>query len=298
MAAKRRKKSSASTVIIVIIVIAVLIAAAVVFAIAYKNEAGNDSNSDDTGVNINEVANTSDDTTTLPIVTTEDTSDEVTTEPEPAEHIEISDLVSNDSADLTNGNKATFSVTAPKLTSDTYGENADKFNEIITTEIEAFKNEFAKAVADGGLPEDASPDLNIEFELTYEVYKSSEGVVSILLKKYIYLAGVHGNTIYKAVNFDLNSAQSVNMQYVVGAPEEEYTPFIKNIILSQMRNDPENPYFSTEDGVLDDTFDDTQFVITETGITVFFQEYDIAPYAAGYQTFEIPYNELIELSSY
>ena len=65
-----------------------------------------------------------------------------------------------------------------------------------------------------------------------------------------------------------------------------------------MRNSTDNMYFSTEDGVLDDCFDDTQFVITESGITVFFQEYDIAPFAAGAQMFDIPYNELIELSSY
>lgn len=295
MAARRKKKSSVSTVLIVIIVLAILVAAAVVFAIAYKNEVSD--LPDDTEA-LTDQADTSDDTTNSPVVTTDDTSDTVTAEPEPAEHIEISDITSKDSADLANGNKALFSVTAPKVVSETYGENADKFNEIISTEIESFKNDFAKEVAEGGLPEDAASTLDIEFEMTYDVYKSSEGVVSVLLKKYIHLGGVHGNTIYKAVNFDLNSAQSVDMQYVVGAPKEEYTPFIKDIILTQMRNDPEQPYFSIEDGALDETFDDTQFLISESGIIVFFQEYDIAPFVAGYRSFEIPYNELIKLSSY
>lgn len=300
--ARRRKKNSGATTVIIIIVVAILIVAAVVFAWAYKNESGvhKDTGDDtalqdsvpDTEGNVNVVTGDTEPDTS----DSSDTSDDITGEPEPEEHIEISDIVSNDSAELSNKAKATISITAPKLTSTTYAENAEVFNELISTEIESFKNEFAQTIATA-LPEDL-PSADYEYQMSYKIHKSSEGVVSVMLTKYSFTGGVHGGTVYKAINFDLNSGMRIDMQYVTGVPAEEYTPFLKSNILEKMRNNTDNMYFSTEDGVLDDCFDDTQFVITESGITVFFQEYDIAPFAAGAQMFDIPYNELIELSSY
>ena len=301
--ARRKKKNSGATAAIVIIVVAVLIAAVVVFALALRNEV-NTSGSDDTA-GINEVIeNTSNDTAgnensanvvgTADSQTT-DTTDEVTEEPAPEEHIEITDITVNDSADLPGGGKAKISITAPKVKSTTYAENTELFNEIITTEIESFKNEFAQAITAHSAEGDA--EVNYHFEMTYELKKASDGVVSVMLIKYSHLGGAHGGNAYKSVNFDLNSGMRVDLQYVTGVPSDEYAPFIKENILNKMKQNPDN-YYSVDDDVLDDCFDDSQFLVTESGIIVFFQEYDIAPYAAGLQTFEIPYNELIELSSY
>lgn len=290
--ARKKKKNTGATVVIVVIVLAVLVVAALIFAWAYKNESEINGNSDDTGVIMDDIGDLSDDTSAdSTFLTTENTDEDTTIEAEPEENIEISDLQSGDSVELSSGITANISITAPKLTSTTYGETADKFNELITTEIESFKNEFAQVMAD--------PDLSLgelEYKMTYEIYKASEGVVSILLTKIYFTGGAHEGIVYKAVNFDLNSGGSVNMQYVTGVPASEYTPFIKAKVLEQMR--AAQTYTSTEDDALDSVFKDDQFLITESGIIVFFQIYDIAPYSEGIQKFEIPYNELIELSSY
>ncbi|MBQ4054741.1 MAG: DUF3298 domain-containing protein [Clostridia bacterium] len=303
--ARRRKKNSGATTVIIIIVVAILIVAAVVFAWAYKNESGvhKDTGDDtalqdsvpDTEGNVNVVTGDTEPDTS----DSSDTSDDTTGEPEPEEHIEISDITVNENFEFSNGGTVTLSIQAPKLVSETYGENADVFNLLIATEIENLKNKYAKDIATDDTSEFlGASNNNIEYSMSYEVKKSSDAVVSVLLSVHSYTGGAHGHTVYKAVNFDLNSAKSIDMQYVTGVPAEEYTPFLKSNILEKMRNSTDNMYFSTEDGVLDDCFDDTQFVITESGITVFFQEYDIAPFAAGAQMFDIPYNELIELSSY
>lgn len=305
--ARKKKKGSAATVAIVIIVIAVLIAAVVVFALASRNEVNLQANSDDTAGADDVITNDTNDTTgndnSANVVgtadaQTSDTTDEITDDVTPEEHIEISDITANESFKYPNGGTVTLSIQAPKLVSETYGENADVFNSLIATEIESVKNEYAKAIAEEHSDDELESDKNREFTLTYEVKKSSDGVVSVLLSYHTYLGGAHGNTFYKAVNFDLNSAMSVDMQYVTGAPSEEYLPFIRNYIINKMKNEPEETYFSTEEDVITDRSIQEQFFITESGVTVFFQEYEIASFAAGVQMFEIPYNELIKLSSY
>jgi len=305
---KRKKKGSGATAAIVIIVIAVLIAAAVVFALAFRNETNSPSDPDDTAGTSDVVVNDSNDTAgnensanvvgTADSQTT-DTTDEVTEDVTPDEHIEITDITVNENFKYSNGGTVSLSIQAPKLVSETYGENADVFNSLISTEVENLKNEYAKAIATDDTSESAGENVSdLEYTMSYEVKKSSDAVVSVLLSIYSYTGGPHGATVYKAVNFDMNSAMSIDMQYVTGVPAEEYTSFIKANILEKMKKEADGTYFSTEDGALDGVFNDKQFFITESGITVFFQEYDIAPYSMGLQMFEIPYNELIELSSY
>ena len=306
--ARRKNKGSGATIAIVIIVVAVLIAAVVVFALASRNEANQPSNPDDTAGTSDAVVNDSSDTTgnenaanvvgTADSQTT-DTADEIVEDDVPEEHIEITDITVNENFKYSNGGTVTLSIQAPKLVSETYGENADVFNSLIATEVENLKNKYAKDIA----ADDTSEFLgesnnNIEYAMTYEVKKSSDAVVSVLLSIFSYTGGAHGHTVYKAVNFDLNSATSIDMQYVTGVPSEEYLPFIREYIINKMKNEPDDTYFSTDDDAISDSSIQEQFYITESGITVFFQEYEIASYASGIQKFEIPYNELIKLSTY
>lgn len=40
---------------------------------------------------------------------------------------------------------------------------------------------------------------------------------------------------------------------------------------------------------MNDTFNDDNFFTTPAGVTVFYQQYDIAPYASGIVEFTVPY---------
>ena len=306
--ARRKKKGSGATVAIVIIVVAVLIAAVVVFALASRNEANSSSSDDTAGAgevitnNTNDTNNNENENAANVVGTTDSqTTDtaEIVEDDVPEEHIEITDITVNEKHTFSNGGTVTLSIQAPKLVSETYGENADVFNSIIATEIESLKNIYAKEIATDDTSDFLGESNNrFSYSMTYEVKKSSDAVVSVLLSTHTYTGGAHGHSVYKAVNFDLNSAMSIDMQYVTGVPADDYVPFIMEYILEKMKKEPEGTYFSTEDDVLDSVFDEKQFFITESGITVFFQEYDIAAYSSGVQLFEIPYNELIKLSSY
>jgi len=129
---KRKKKGSGATAAIVIIVIAVLIAAAVVFALAFRNETNSPSDPDDTAGTSDVVVNDSNDTAgnensanvvgTADSQTT-DTTDEVTEDVTPDEHIEITDITVNENFKYSNGGTVSLSIQAPKLVSETYGEN-------------------------------------------------------------------------------------------------------------------------------------------------------------------------------
>ena len=53
-----------------------------------------------------------------------------------------------------------------------------------------------------------------------------------------------------------------------------------------------------ESKLLDEAFDETHFYITSNGITVYFNEYDIAPSAEGVPTFDLSYADLAQLMAY
>ena len=197
------------------------------------------------------------------------------------------------SAELPDGNSITLDVDAPKMTSDSYGENVSKFNSLISTEVEEVKNKYAQIIAN---PEENGGE-DITISMTFDVFKNDSGIVSVLLKENDYLGGAHEEIVYKAINYELNGGNVLTLGDILVVDKETYVPFIKSFVLNKMREKPEN-YFSTDDNALDDAFDESQFYITNKGIVVYFQVYDIAPYSEGLPTFEMTYTDLAELMAY
>jgi len=303
----QNKKKNKTAVTITSIVIAALLIAAVVFVIIWANGHKEDK-PDDTAAPVVTVNPVESETQNVVVVTDSDTVDtepvtdteEITdTESDTEPDIPVDPEISVDhsrttaSSTLENGAVVTLDVDSPKVTSDSYGENVSKLNDLISSEIEEFKNSYALALSD---PE-AAIDGDGSYTVTYEVSRARYGTVSILLKFSVDNGGAHGSTRCEAINFDLGSGERITLDSVFSVERDTYVDFIKQYVLTEMRKDPD-AYFSTEDGALDDSLDTEQFLITATGIRVFFQEYDIGPYTTGVPTFDIPYSEIVGLTAY
>ena len=283
------QKKNRTAIGIVSVVIAVLLIAGAVGLFLWSR-GRNASGADDTGdtaaasdISANPLVNT--DTSDLPDDTAAEPAAD-TTAPEPVPELEIETVTASDSAEV-GGETATIKMDYPRVKSAEYGENVDKFNELVITETENFKNSFALAVAGDG----DNPGRAVNYKLTYKVYKNSYGVVSVLFDE-----NKDGNVTHRSVNFEFNGGSRVTLDSIVVAGREVYEPAIKSLILDQMKAAPEK-YKSTADNALDGLFNMEQFLMTDSGIVIFFQDGEITS-NGGYAEFELKYADLRTLMAY
>ena len=138
---------------------------------------------------------------------------------------------------------------------------------------------------------DDVPDAENKFVISsdYEVKKSNNKVLSMLIKYYKYSGGAHGTYEYIPYNVDLTSGGiftlkdlfNENSNYKVVIEDEIKKQIIQ---LNKEQNLPKN---STQLYAFNEIKDNQKFYIVDDTIVIFFDLYDIAPYVAGIPEFPI-----------
>lgn len=136
------------------------------------------------------------------------------------------------------------------------------------------------------------PVMVYEVILDYTITYNQNSIVSLYSDEYIYSGGAHGNTtrssqnwnIIFAMQFSLNDLFNNNCNYVLG--------ILKNINnqIEQQITDGTNQYFENYCSLVLNTIDLNNFYLHPGYTTIFFQQYDIAPYSSGIPTFDIKNN--------
>ena len=159
-----------------------------------------------------------------------------------------------------------------------------KINEILD-EAEQRAAEYKEAViATGGSEEDYHP---INIQIDYKVGYSGEDIVSFVINKSETLASVYTEMFF--YNIDMQSGKKLNLRDVLG---EDYKEIVDKSIYKQMEErsqNPDNVYFSEEEGGFDGIENEYQdFYINSDGkVVIVFKKYEIAPGYMGIQEFEI-----------
>lgn len=133
--------------------------------------------------------------------------------------------------------------------------------------------------------ENGYPVMVYEVYRTYEVTYNQNNILSLYFDEYIFTGGAHGNIIRSSQNWNFNIGKMIKLSDLY--KEEPY--FILNILRQIEREILENPeiYFDDACCLLIDTFNPNSFFITQNGIVIYFQQYDIAPYSSGIREFLI-----------
>lgn len=126
------------------------------------------------------------------------------------------------------------------------------------------------------------------FKITYD----RDCIVSLYYDQYQYTGGAHGNTIRYADTWNLNSCRLLCLNQLVFCPPD-YKTYILGEVEAQIKIEPEL-YFEDYPTLIREAFKPNHFYCTEEGIIVFYQQYDIAPYASGIREFLIPYNSCVK----
>jgi hypothetical protein len=148
-----------------------------------------------------------------------------------------------------------------------------------------FKNQIEKSAVEFQkyAKEHNIPQRPFEANVTYKVTYNKDNLLSITFYYYRFTGGAHGGTKVISYNIDLTGGKTLTLSDLF-KPKTSYIEKINTEIMRQMKTNG-NFYFQDVFKSISDT---QAFYIEDRNIVIYFQEYEIAPYAAGIPEFKIP----------
>ena len=122
-----------------------------------------------------------------------------------------------------------------------------------------------------------------EYQVSYEVKFNENNLLSIVMNDDMYTGGAHGTTIVTSYNFNILTGQ----QLFVGDIAKNQTNLnkIKDYAINELSK---RDYGFNEELKNIEINNNRPFYFTQNGIILMFQEYEVAPYAAGRPEVKIP----------
>lgn len=127
------------------------------------------------------------------------------------------------------------------------------------------------------------------YNTRYEVKFNQDDKLSILLYDATYTGGAHGLEGVVSYNFDVQTGDRYTLKDIIS--DESKFASLTEYAKKYMK---ENKELFFDEEIIGDfkVNEQTQFYFTESGIDLIFQQYEVAPYAAGHPTISIPKSEL------
>ena len=139
------------------------------------------------------------------------------------------------------------------------------------------------------------PDLGVPYELesTYSTTHASPSVLSIIWKTASYTGGAHGSLEISTTTYDMKTGSLIDLYDVFGNLDialdqmGRYSAKVLARSLGDMYNED-----MLRSGTAPEAENFSAFALIPAGIRIFFQPYQVAPWAAGPQTVDIPLDAL------
>jgi hypothetical protein len=95
------------------------------------------------------------------------------------------------------------------------------------------------------------------------------------------------------VTYDLQTGQKIRLQDLFRPGQNWRRLIIEQIMLIADKRMSEDPvYFDNYRELIVKNFNENSFYLTPAGVVIYYQQYEVGPYAIGIVEFEIPYSDL------
>ena len=133
------------------------------------------------------------------------------------------------------------------------------------------------------------PIMEYEIILEYNVTYNKDNKLSLYYDQYEFTGGAHGNTIRTSQTCDLRVGKQYALSYFFPNNPYYILDILRNINnqIKQQIETGTNYYFDNYCELVLETFNIENYYLTEKGIAIYFQQYDIAPYSSGIPVFYI-----------
>lgn len=184
-----------------------------------------------------------------------------------------------------------YTIEYPHFYSYTYRECLDNINRKYLKDALDFEH-YCKTVLFPNAVEqynydikDGYPVMVYEGYLAYTLTYNRGNIISLYFDKYEYTGGAHGATLRYSNTWNLKNCSPMALEDF-GLNKEKILPQIYLQIEEQIKNGT-NQYFDNYKELVSQTFNPNSFYLTDKGLVIYFQQYDIAPYSSGIVEFTI-----------
>ncbi|MGF7047926.1 hypothetical protein J2T13_002432 [Paenibacillus sp. DS2015] len=161
-------------------------------------------------------------------------------------------------------------------------EAQQEINAVFKQKTEKFVTESEKSANN----RDASVEEHkYDFRQDFLVTFNREGILSVVIDQSSYTGGAHGSTVREGLTFSLKSGMQLELGDLLKA-DPNYKQTLDNMLKERTKNES----FADVSAGLNAKPD---FYVREGGIAILYQQYEIAPYAAGFPTYEFNFSELL-----
>jgi hypothetical protein len=132
-----------------------------------------------------------------------------------------------------------------------------------------------------------------------EIVWQTSRYASVVIDQTDYLGGAHPNTLRSSVTFDLDTGDGVPLAEFFTISESQMIDLLVDLVFEQASSLVDESgvlLYDCDEATIRAAFRTEQYYLSEIGLTLYFQPYDIAPYAAGLPEFVIPYDQLSDVT--
>ncbi len=169
-----------------------------------------------------------------------------------------------------------------------YRRKAEAFIHRCSTELYAQAVEGYRFARQNGYPFNPYEALMV-YTITYNRFCT----ISLYFDAYQFTGGAHGGTIRTSDTWNLREGDRMHLVdfFPPGFPYRAYIFEQIDAQIAEQTASGENFFFEDAPQLARQTFSEDSFYLTDEGIVVYYQQYDIAPYSSGIVEFVIPYQE-------
>lgn len=138
------------------------------------------------------------------------------------------------------------------------------------------------------------PFNSFDAVMKYKITQNSNCILSTYIDQYTYEGGAHGNTLRLSNTWNLQNGDEITLKDIFKNTSNYKDKLLEQVKSKANENIKENPgiYFENYEELIDKSFNENSFYLTEDSINIYFQHYEIAPYSTGIVVFSIPYKDL------
>ena len=115
-------------------------------------------------------------------------------------------------------------------------------------------------------------------------------LTSLYTEQYSYMGGAHGSTVRQSDTWDFTTGNKVQLGDFYPHDRlfrEKIQRWIEQQVSIRLKTEPAT-YFDDYAKLIQNTFNPDSFYLSPGGVVIYFQQYDIAPYATGLPEFVLP----------
>lgn len=154
--------------------------------------------------------------------------------------------------------------------------------ELVNKQIERkVNNEILKQVNNLIIEQGYDTDPEIEIMGSYEIKTNERNILSLILINHSYSGGAHGYTIIKPLTFDMLTGNVISLEDLFKSGSD-YMAELSKMVQRQIV-EREIPTLGTFNSIRPDQ----DYYLSDKSLVLFFQLYELAPYAQGFVYFPI-----------